>query len=133
MSSIFRAVSYAYCGCRGLILCAAPEVPMPTRPHRGPIAGRTFLARAVATTGHGAALGIRLHSLAPIHTLLVFVLLCAMFLSPFVGSPKEAHAATFVVTNTNDSGAGSLRQAIIDANNSPGFDNITFNIPGGGV
>ncbi len=26
--------------------------------------------------------------------------------------------ATYTVTNTNDSGAGSLRQAIIDANNN---------------
>jgi hypothetical protein len=29
--------------------------------------------------------------------------------------------ATFTVTNTNDSGAGSLRQAILDANASPGI------------
>ena len=33
------------------------------------------------------------------------------------------------VTNTNDSGAGSLRQAIIDANTNTGTDNINFNIP----
>lgn len=39
----------------------------------------------------------------------------------------------FVVTNTNDHGAGSLRQAILDANATPGVDNITFNIPGAGV
>ncbi|MCA9062796.1 MAG: DUF4347 domain-containing protein, partial [Planctomycetaceae bacterium] len=36
--------------------------------------------------------------------------------------------ATFTVTNTNDSGAGSLRQAIIDANALAGTDTITFNI-----
>ena len=42
-------------------------------------------------------------------------------------------AATFTVTNTNDSGAGSLRQAILDANATPGFDTIAFNIPGPGV
>lgn len=41
--------------------------------------------------------------------------------------------ATFVVTNTNDSGAGSFRQAILDANNSPGADAISFNIPSSGV
>jgi hypothetical protein len=34
-----------------------------------------------------------------------------------------------VVTNTNDSGAGSLRQAITDANNMTGTDTIAFNIP----
>ncbi len=40
--------------------------------------------------------------------------------------------ATFTVTNTNDSGAGSLRQAIINANANAGADVITFNINGGG-
>jgi VCBS repeat-containing protein len=32
----------------------------------------------------------------------------------------------FFVTNTNDSGAGSLRQAILDANADPGAETITF-------
>src|SRR4029450_3430467 len=41
-------------------------------------------------------------------------------------------AATFTVTNTNDTGAGSLRQAIDDANGTPGADTIAFNIPGAG-
>jgi titin len=44
-----------------------------------------------------------------------------------------SEAATFVVTNTNDSGPGSLRQAILDANSSPGADLIAFAIPGSGV
>jgi len=35
---------------------------------------------------------------------------------------------TFTVTNTNDSGAGSLRQAILDANALGGVDTIVFNI-----
>jgi gliding motility-associated-like protein len=35
-----------------------------------------------------------------------------------------------VVTNTNDVGAGSFREAIICANSNPGPDTITFNIPG---
>ena len=39
-------------------------------------------------------------------------------------------AATFVVTNVNDSGPGSLRQAILDANANPGADTINFNISG---
>lgn len=39
----------------------------------------------------------------------------------------------FSVTNTNDSGAGSLRQAILDANALSGADSITFNIPGTGI
>ncbi|SMG53427.1 gliding motility-associated C-terminal domain-containing protein [Marivirga sericea] len=37
--------------------------------------------------------------------------------------------AQITVTNTNNAGAGSLRQAIIDANANPGVDNIVFNIP----
>lgn len=44
-----------------------------------------------------------------------------------------ASAANIVVTNTNDSGAGSLRQAILDANAAAGADTITFNISGSGV
>jgi hypothetical protein len=39
-------------------------------------------------------------------------------------------AATYTVTNTNDSGAGSLRQAILNANANAGPDRIEFNIPG---
>src|SRR4051812_46721037 len=44
--------------------------------------------------------------------------------------------STFTVININDSGAGSLRQAITDANNhanSGGPDQISFNIAGTGV
>jgi uncharacterized repeat protein (TIGR01451 family) len=41
----------------------------------------------------------------------------------------SASAATFVVNNTADSGTGSLRQAILDANNTPGADLIKFTIP----
>src|SRR5215217_3641594 len=44
-------------------------------------------------------------------------------------------SATFVVTNTNDSGPGSLRQAVLNAESNPGADSITFNIdpPTGGT
>ena len=40
---------------------------------------------------------------------------------------------SFVVTNTNNHGAGSLRAAIIAANDRGGADTIVFNIPGPGV
>ena len=40
-------------------------------------------------------------------------------------------ASTYPVTNTNNSGVGSLRQAITDANNNAGADTVTFNIPSG--
>ena len=42
-------------------------------------------------------------------------------------------STTISVTNTNDNGAGSLRQAIIDANTNAGINTITFNITGAGV
>lgn len=41
-------------------------------------------------------------------------------------------ADPLIVTNTNDSGGGSLRAAIEFANSNPGADTITFNIPGAG-
>ena len=43
-----------------------------------------------------------------------------------------ASGATFTVTTTADSGAGSLRQAILDANTAAGTDTIVFAIPGSG-
>lgn len=39
----------------------------------------------------------------------------------------------FTVTNTNDSGSGSLRQAVLDANASPGADEIVFRLSGRGM
>jgi hypothetical protein len=44
-----------------------------------------------------------------------------------------AHAAVFTVTNTDDSGAGSLRQAILDANAALGEDTILFTLPADSV
>ncbi len=41
-----------------------------------------------------------------------------------------AQAATFVVANVGDSGSGSLRQAIADANAASGSDTITFSVSG---
>src|ERR1700754_4031156 len=41
-------------------------------------------------------------------------------------APWPASAAEFQVTTEADSGAGSLRQAIVDANVSPGPDTIPF-------
>jgi len=53
-------------------------------------------------------------------------LLAALFASP-------ALAATFTVSNTNYSGAGSFRQALLDANLGAGADTIAFAIPGAGL
>ena len=67
---------------------------------------------------------INLSNIAKI--LIVFVMLAAM--SAMTTQP--VHSATLWVTNTSDSGAGSLRQAITDANGSAGPHTIQFNIPG---
>ncbi len=45
-------------------------------------------------------------------------------------SAAPAAAATFTVTTTADSGPGSLRQAILDANAAPGADTIDFAVAG---
>ena len=58
-------------------------------------------------------------------------IICGVIL---LGTHLTAHAAILVVTNTTDSDAGSLRQAILDSNASVGvLDTITFNISGAGV
>ena len=57
----------------------------------------------------------------------------ASLLLSWILCPAAGVAATFTVINTNDSGAGSLRQAILDANGNPGGDTIVFDIPGSGV
>jgi hypothetical protein len=57
--------------------------------------------------------------------LVVFVGLLAALFTPV----KSIQAASYIVTNTNDSGPGSLRQAILDATSHAGTDTIHFNIP----
>jgi hypothetical protein len=51
---------------------------------------------------------------------------------PFKPTAWAGIQTVFFVTNTNDSGDGSLRKAINDANNSPGLDQIAFEISGSG-
>ncbi|HEV2801958.1 MAG TPA: Calx-beta domain-containing protein [Pyrinomonadaceae bacterium] len=46
---------------------------------------------------------------------------------------SAAAQSTLTVTNTNDTGAGSFRQAILDSNALAGTQTIAFNIPGSGV
>lgn len=65
------------------------------------------------------------------------VILAIVTLTIFLGYswsrlvPPATAATTFIVFNTNDGGAGSLRAAIISANLSPGVDTITFNLTPG--
>lgn len=58
------------------------------------------------------------------NVLLVTTMLCSTTALMLV-SAQNATAANFTVTNLNDSGAGSLRQAIINSNATPGSNTIT--------
>ncbi len=62
--------------------------------------------------------------------LLVLLLVFALSFSMRSRFERTASAAapTFTVINTNGSGSGSLRQAMLDANASPGTDIIVFSI-----
>ncbi len=54
----------------------------------------------------------------------------SLFLALLGFTASIVQAATFTVTTTADSGGGSLRQAILDANAASGNDTITFAITG---
>jgi hypothetical protein len=62
--------------------------------------------------------------------LVVLVLLLLFGALPASAGRLSAPAATYLVTNTNNSGPNSLRQAIINANGNPGKDTITFDLAG---
>ena len=56
------------------------------------------------------------------------VMLLLFFLT--ITATENLVGSTYTVTNLNNSGVGSLRQAITDANNNPGADTIIFSIAG---
>ncbi len=65
-----------------------------------------------------------------------FLLLKKFLLFAFVAVLAQTislPAVTFTVLNTNVTGAGSLQQALLDANANPGADIIEFNIASGGL
>ena len=59
-----------------------------------------------------------------------FYLSRVLFSVLIIGSFEAKAQTSFWVTNTSDSGPGSLRQAIDDANSTTGFNSIYFSIPG---
>jgi hypothetical protein len=65
-------------------------------------------------------------------THLILLLILVLILAHLLPSPT-AGAVPIEVTNTNNSGPGSLRQAITDANNNPGIDGITFSEATNGI
>jgi Chitobiase/beta-hexosaminidase C-terminal domain len=50
-----------------------------------------------------------------------------------IATADFAPPSPIVVTKTDDSGAGTLREALTTANSNPGKDSIVFEIPGAGV
>lgn len=69
----------------------------------------------------------------PFIVFLLLLLLSFIFLV-FTKPPETKSAATtYTVTNTDDSGVGSLRQAILNSNSNGGQDTIEFAIGGGGL
>jgi hypothetical protein len=68
----------------------------------------------------------------PEFTMKTQIVRCAGWAFSSILAPA-AIAATFTVTNTSDSGAGSLRDSINQANGNGVADLIQFNIPGPGV
>src|SRR3954452_11610874 len=79
------------------------------------------LSALIRRTKRGRIIGFRLWLVADFITGLVLT----------VAAATPVRAATLTVNNTNDSGAGSLRQAITDANNSVGGDTINFALGSG--
>ena len=55
--------------------------------------------------------------------------MCLVFILVLSVPQTAVHANTYTVTNTDNGGLGSLRQAIADANANTGADVVRFNIP----
>ncbi len=75
---------------------------------------------------------MRLFSSSSFFAIIIAVVSCSLILN-IIFPPKSiqiAHAATYTVTNTNNTGVGSLRQAIIDAAANLGADTISFTVDG---
>ncbi len=58
------------------------------------------------------------------------ILLVITTIFTFNIAAPPVYAVTYIVTNLNDNGSGSLRQAILDANSTRDNDIITFNVNG---
>ncbi|HAE59443.1 MAG TPA: hypothetical protein DCG54_08045, partial [Anaerolineae bacterium] len=61
----------------------------------------------------------------PFSTLRIFLAICLLMLGMSAAPPTPAQAASLTVSNCNDSGAGSLRQSVLDAVNG---DTIQFSL-----
>ena len=86
----------------------------------------TELGRWIGGAGTSAAVAFRLSPDAPAG----IVAFDRDSPVPVALAPKVT--STILVTNTDDAGAGSLREAILQANSTLGLDRIEFDIPGSG-
>jgi YVTN family beta-propeller protein len=101
----------------------------------------TFVTCVLGTVAGGSTTSVTLHVLLPAGTSTTTARVNAAEGDPQIANNAVSITTTvnsaptiFTVTTTNDSGAGSLRQAIVDANARVGaLDTIAFNIPGTGV
>ena len=82
-----------------------------------------------ARRGRGKEMSRTSNLRRPLAALLKAAALAASVVMAVVVLASPAWAATYTVTNNADSGAGSLRQAIIDANTTTGVaDTINFSL-----
>jgi hypothetical protein len=70
-----------------------------------------------------------MRAIKKIVTIFVFVILSSIFTQLLLSAVSDRTSFTIMVTNTNDSGEGSLRDAITKANTEPGPNEIAFSIP----
>jgi uncharacterized repeat protein (TIGR01451 family) len=96
-------------------------------------AGGTLVSLPPAFFFQGFSESLVLHATANIAGVLVdhATLIPALPDSPIIASASVTSRSiyTFVVLNNNDSGFGSLRQAILNADANPGVDTISFAVP----
>jgi hypothetical protein len=100
------------------------EAPQPQR--------RTFVGSGPVTLDNGVpTVSIPRGSLTDTNTIVATATVAANGTSAF--SKEQTIGDQFVVTTTANSGVGSLFQAIVNANNLPGSNKITFAIPAGSL
>ena len=96
--------------------------------------GQTFLGAVSVTTGGTGAATIPLFIASAAQIVTATATSSTNDTSEFSACVTvPAGPATFAVTTTNNAGAGSFRQAILDSNASPARDTIVFNIAGSGL
>ncbi len=74
---------------------------------------------------------VKIHRLLFLASALVVLLMSGELSRASAATSRDAPQSLYIVTNTNDSGPGSFREAILDANANAGTrDTIAFNIAG---